>query len=1048
MTMDFSQLHTYTPPQCAPENTGYTYSLSSSYSTAALEFEKEHRIAPVYESPRMSRRSLRLQGLAAHHHHHHANDAVLDYAQSQSQTQSTYETRKDLHVVSGRAARGRKLHSSSNTISLSLSQADTPRKNLSFSAVSTPIGSSTRLEESRVASSGAGPADLRHRTFTTTSTTTTTAVDGIWGRMSHSGLSSSNGGDPGASTSHAAHVNGYICQDCDFHSSKENSSAKASTSSSSLQQPAVRADPFAYRSSFHTRTYSRDGGRKSPAGVVSSASSTCVRLGRKVLAPFVFIFTALYGGVLWLRASTRGGAQSAGSSGVLASCKDSLRQTASSSLSQVWFLKHKMMGDSQVRAHSSYCGSMNVKDLGTEDASHLNLNGSLCDDCKGKQYSETRDVVCARSPRSRGATRSLLLSAGHVLLMPVRHAARAVGALGWAAALATRKLLALLWALVTAPVTAGRGLLWLVASGWYHLASLVSLLNVFFLTRCLPQLWKLLLLLPLLLVWWLWASSDGGGGGAAAVLPRYSQALKLGEWPSFVVAYLSKWFPASSSSSPTGTSVPLSQTPPPPPPLGADVEGLERLERLERRLALLWEQVHRGDQRQELRRRDILARYAHLSETLRTETDKEALGAWAAALLEGRLGELRGPPAGTTSSRPPPSSARPRPFDPAVPQSDEELKVLQGSHATRLDGLESQLGALLAKTQEVAQKQKQEPQQEPDREAAVALAALRAEREREELAQVRRLESDLAAIREDLRAVAACRGRCEQLGQLRETVSAQIREELRAEFYSRETGGMASEGLASESLAAWLAKRYVSTADMRASLDAVEQRVLSDLTLRAGAAQSVSSLPPSSLSVEGLSEEQVKVIVQNALKLYSQDKTGLADYALESGGGSILSTRCSETHETKTALVSLFGLPLWYFSQSPRVVIQPDMYPGNCWAFKSSQGYLVIRLSAIIRPTAFSLEHIPKALSPSGNISSAPQNFTVFGLDDEYQEEGELLGRYTYREDGESLQTFPVQEATEKSFQMVELRVLSNWGHPDYTCLYRFRVHGEPRPPQ
>lgn len=27
MNMDFSQLHTYTPPQCAPENTGYTYSL-------------------------------------------------------------------------------------------------------------------------------------------------------------------------------------------------------------------------------------------------------------------------------------------------------------------------------------------------------------------------------------------------------------------------------------------------------------------------------------------------------------------------------------------------------------------------------------------------------------------------------------------------------------------------------------------------------------------------------------------------------------------------------------------------------------------------------------------------------------------------------------------------------------------------------------------------------------------------------------------------------------------------------------------------------------
>lgn len=32
----------------------------------------------------------------------------------------------------------------------------------------------------------------------------------------------------------------------------------------------------------------------------------------------------------------------------------------------------------------------------------------------------------------------------------------------------------------------------------------------------------------------------------------------------------------------------------------------------------------------------------------------------------------------------------------------------------------------------------------------------------------------------------------------------------------------------------------------------------------------------------------------------------------------------------------------------------------------------------------------------------------VQGLDDEYQEEGKLLGNYVYQEDGESLQTFPV----------------------------------------
>lgn len=39
----------------------FSVHFSSSYSSAALEFEKEHKINPVYDSPRMSRRSLRLQ---------------------------------------------------------------------------------------------------------------------------------------------------------------------------------------------------------------------------------------------------------------------------------------------------------------------------------------------------------------------------------------------------------------------------------------------------------------------------------------------------------------------------------------------------------------------------------------------------------------------------------------------------------------------------------------------------------------------------------------------------------------------------------------------------------------------------------------------------------------------------------------------------------------------------------------------------------------------------------------------------------------------------
>ncbi|XP_034632313.1 SUN domain-containing protein 2 [Trachemys scripta elegans] len=196
--------------------------------------------------------------------------------------------------------------------------------------------------------------------------------------------------------------------------------------------------------------------------------------------------------------------------------------------------------------------------------------------------------------------------------------------------------------------------------------------------------------------------------------------------------------------------------------------------------------------------------------------------------------------------------------------------------------------------------------------------------------------------------------------------------------------------------------------------------------------------------VTGVTEEQVHLIVNRALKRYSEDRTGMVDYALESGGASVISTRCSETYETKTALLSLFGIPLWYHSQSPRVILQPDVNPGNCWAFRGSQGFAVIRLSSPIRPTAVTLEHVPKALSPLDTIPSAPKDFAIFGLDEEGQQEGIVLGQFTYNQDGDPIQTFRLEDEDVGTFQVVELRILSNWGHPEYTCIYRFRVHGEP----
>ncbi|XP_054896842.1 SUN domain-containing protein 1-like [Poeciliopsis prolifica] len=169
----------------------------------------------------------------------------------------------------------------------------------------------------------------------------------------------------------------------------------------------------------------------------------------------------------------------------------------------------------------------------------------------------------------------------------------------------------------------------------------------------------------------------------------------------------------------------------------------------------------------------------------------------------------------------------------------------------------------------------------------------------------------------------------------------------------------------------------------------------------------------------------------------------MPDFALETQGASIVSTRCSETYRIRSACITLFGFPLWYPSESPRTVIQgyPVLLPGKCWAFHGVQGTLVISLSHPIRISHVTLDHLPRYNSPTGHIDSAPKDFEVYGLKND-TEEGALLGAFFYDEDGESTQTFKLPNPSDEVYRFVELRVLSNWGHMEYTCLYRFRVHG------
>ncbi|XP_045558398.1 SUN domain-containing protein 1 isoform X7 [Salmo salar] len=719
-------------------------------------------------------------------------------------------------------------------------------------------------------------------------------------------------GDINSVQTQTSMVNGSFCKDFPVPSDRHEALSTYSSSSTGACSATSYQALTAPSTSPPSTVYARDKSRKHKTGLLVSVSDTCVRVSRRAAASVAYVFSLLLKSVL-MRTHKNG------------------------------------------EALSSYCGSMHVKELGS-DGKHMNLIGSLC--------------------------------------------------------------------------KAATGVFWWLGTGWYHLVTLLSLLNVFVLTRYPAKLLKLLLiLLPFLILLALWHC---GPSSLLSVLP----AVNVTEWrTAYPLSFTSAQAQTKDGQS-TMTPPPLPPTVSQPGSVAVSVDS-ERLAQLEQRLAHLWEKVEGGGQRQEQQHGEVLGLYHSLREQLETQTDRDGMGLWVSGLLEEKLTLLR----------------REMEKDAALQREQVILQVVvqQQGQESRLAQLEVLLQTLAAKTEEVQRRHVETasatPVPVPVSESHDAL-----------LAEVQRLEAALGSIRQDLQGVMGCQGMGDRLDKLHdmvsEQVSAQVRRELWILFYGSELAGDSEPGEKElpESLLQWLSERYVSGADLQASLASLELSILQNVSLQleeSRARQEMLSTETVSQTVmhtvgAGMSEEHVQLIVKNALKLYSQDRTGLVDYALESGGGNILGTRCSETYETKTALMSLFGLPLWYFSQSPRVVIQPDVHPGNCWAFQGSHGYLVVRLSMRIVPSAFSLEHIPKDLSPTGNIDSAPRQFNVYGLDDEYQEEGKLLGSYTYQEDGDALQTYPVTEENDKAYQTIEVRVLSNWGHTEYTCLYRIRVHGQP----
>ena len=221
-------------------------------------------------------------------------------------------------------------------------------------------------------------------------------------------------------------------------------------------------------------------------------------------------------------------------------------------------------------------------------------------------------------------------------------------------------------------------------------------------------------------------------------------------------------------------------------------------------------------------------------------------------------------------------------------------------------------------------------------------------------------------------------------------------------------------------------------------------------------------------------------IVDQALMHYTADGIARVDYALSSGGAYVIPSLTSPTLEVRSHY--FFGLISGssVYARSPVTALHHETALGYCWPFEGSQGHLGVKLAAPVRITEFTIDHVPRAVAH--DMRPAPRHMEVWGLVEGKDNLEKLrayragrkaaetegasvpaepprpsilpknaeymrIGSFMYDiNDPHNIQTFSASEEVKElniDFGIVVLFVNDNWGMKEFTCLYRFRVHGE-----
>jgi SUN domain-containing protein 1/2 len=189
------------------------------------------------------------------------------------------------------------------------------------------------------------------------------------------------------------------------------------------------------------------------------------------------------------------------------------------------------------------------------------------------------------------------------------------------------------------------------------------------------------------------------------------------------------------------------------------------------------------------------------------------------------------------------------------------------------------------------------------------------------------------------------------------------------------------------------------------------------------------------------------------------------DYANVAMGGRSIPALTSPPYSPPLHLdISHMDRTFWRFFSPKPPIHPPEMAlsdgnnPGECWAFAGTSGQLGIQLLQPIHVISFAIEHTWNMLF----TKSAPRKIMLWGLVPEVnpsldpstmlrpflpQFEVSYINIHLATVTFDPIQTQPHQtfllpHTTRRPFDHLIAQFLGNWGHSDYTCLYRLEIHG------